>query len=725
MSTINTEEFKYFAVNTRTKWREGFGDAVIIDERGQLTLAPRQDLTPFDEVEHATGIAVSRRGDLFVIDAKSCRIHRYTLRDEKWTPVLCFGGCGSAYGRFAFSSGAGNFSGGLAFGKSTLYVADTYNHRLQAFYLPGWQIKFVLGKEHHCAPVSGAEPGAFNAPKDLAVDSKGNLYVLDYGNNRIQKFNRFGGFVWQIAAADKVPRQKFISLAIDAENFLYVVDADKATVEKFDANGQWLATVIKFKELPRPIPPIGMANPKDFSWPIQPAAIAVDHNRIISIGESGSGDKLSIHQFDLTGRYLGRLGRYPDSCFKLVADDRGRLYGSCGAEGRVFFFGSERQFEREGAYYSKRFDSTITGCQWHRLALEVQPAEKTTLEVFFHASDTIVERVEIEKQEAWRHLLSAPFNAVQVRDALFRQATGRYLQLKLQFFGEGFQTLTVKEAQIFFQRLSYLRYLPATYQEDEKGKDFLERFLSIFETMSFEVEQQINQIARYFDPQVVDGEFLQWLGSWLALTRDENWPERKRKKLLAKAFQLYKARGTARGLKEMINLLTDGRVAIIEHYRLRRPMVLGANATVGATTVVGKRFPPWLILEESSGIGEFKLNETADPPEKPFEAGAFDFTILADTSRLEDENELRALRRLVDEEKPAHTRAFLRTSQNAAMQLGVHALLEVDTKLSRGFKPMRLGHNSRVGRESFVGARYRRKGRLGMRSKIGVDTILN
>jgi tripartite motif-containing protein 71 len=60
-----------------------------------------------------------------------------------------------------------------------IYVADTYNHRIQKFnsdgaFLTKW------GSE-------GSGDGQFNFPT-VAVDSSGNVYVADFGNHRIQKF---------------------------------------------------------------------------------------------------------------------------------------------------------------------------------------------------------------------------------------------------------------------------------------------------------------------------------------------------------------------------------------------------------------------------------------------------------------------------------------------------------------------------------------------------------
>ena len=61
-----------------------------------------------------------------------------------------------------------------------VFVADFYNHRIQAFTDEGdFLVKFG-------SQVS--VPGVFERPTEMTVDSKGNIYVVDFGNNRIQKF---------------------------------------------------------------------------------------------------------------------------------------------------------------------------------------------------------------------------------------------------------------------------------------------------------------------------------------------------------------------------------------------------------------------------------------------------------------------------------------------------------------------------------------------------------
>src|SRR3989344_3617807 len=61
-----------------------------------------------------------------------------------------------------------------------MYVADTYNNRIQKFDSSGnFLMKFGS---------LGSSDGQLDNPYGVAVDSSGNIYVADSNNNRIQKF---------------------------------------------------------------------------------------------------------------------------------------------------------------------------------------------------------------------------------------------------------------------------------------------------------------------------------------------------------------------------------------------------------------------------------------------------------------------------------------------------------------------------------------------------------
>lgn len=703
---MTTQEFNYFVLNTAETWRTGATESLRILPDGGLALWPVGSVTPPEGLRRLVGLAADGRGTLYLLDAEACQVVKYSPAQDQFTTVPCIGGCGSQPVQFDFfDAGLNTYAGRLALNASILYVADTFNHRVQAFYRRNLQLRFVLGAVEKGHPVPGTRPGTFNAPRDIVLGRKGAIYVLDYGNYRIQQFDRNGQFQAFVGPQVEWPT----SLARDQEGSLYVLDRGQNKVWKFDSKGQLSQPVVDLTTASRPFTPSGLA---------------VDADHILYVGEEGNDD-LAFFVWDEHGRYLGSFDNPHGTCRQLFTDAQGRLFALCGEHGTLVRLNGKKAFLPHGVYYSKRFDSTKPGTIWHRLEIDAHIPERTKIDVHYHVSEDLIGRQIIEDTGAWKTVLSSPHNGMKSRDGLLMNAKGRYLQLKIELFSDAGHTPVIRRLHVYFPRLSYLRYLPATYQEDPTGRDFLERFLSLFETISAGMEHQIIHLSRHFDAEATPDEFLNWLGFWLAIARDDQWSMEQKRTFLEQAYTLYKQRGTLNGLGAMIELFTGTRPMIIEHFKTRRPMVLGAGAKVGRSTVVGRSFNKPLILEESSTIGAFVLNEQQEPPQKPFEADAFDFTLVIDTSTLKDAEQEEALRRLIEEEKPAHTRPFIRTSRQADMQLGLHTLVEVDTRLACGYPSMRLGKGSILGKKTFLGTKYPEKGIIGARSRVAIDTVLH
>ncbi len=85
------------------------------------------------------------------------------------------------------------------------------------------------------APVCGNAPGQFNKPGGGAVDSSGNLYVADTWNNRIQKFGKDGVFKESFGGADNFNTP--ISIKIHSDE-IYVLEWQGSRLQKLDLNGK-------------------------------------------------------------------------------------------------------------------------------------------------------------------------------------------------------------------------------------------------------------------------------------------------------------------------------------------------------------------------------------------------------------------------------------------------------------------------------------------------------
>ncbi len=74
-----------------------------------------------------------------------------------------------------------------------LYVSDTSNNRVMAWknatsFAPGTPADFIVGQKDGFTTNPQFNSVGLNSPTGVAVDAKGNLYVIDAGNNRILRF---------------------------------------------------------------------------------------------------------------------------------------------------------------------------------------------------------------------------------------------------------------------------------------------------------------------------------------------------------------------------------------------------------------------------------------------------------------------------------------------------------------------------------------------------------
>jgi len=146
------------------------------------------------------------------------------LSEDPPTFLLKWGSVGTGDGQFQSPFGIGVDPDG------NVYVVDTGSHRVQKFSGSG----VFLGK----FGIHGSAQGQFDFPVDVAIAPNGEIYVSDQGNTRVQVFNSSFAYVRQWQAAGAAP----LSIAMDPEGqFLYTTIFDGHVVQ-YDTAGTFQRT---------------------------------------------------------------------------------------------------------------------------------------------------------------------------------------------------------------------------------------------------------------------------------------------------------------------------------------------------------------------------------------------------------------------------------------------------------------------------------------------------
>jgi phage tail-like protein len=307
-----------------------------------------------------------------------------------------------------------------------------------------------------------------------------------------------------------------------------------------------------------------------------------------------------------------------------------------------------------------------------------------------------------------------------------RALQGRFLAMRLELFGDGQAGPQIAALRAYGPRFSYRdRYLPELYRETAdataagpaSGADFLDRLLALFESVLTPLEDQVAASWRLTAPDAVPAEALDWLAGWIGLSLEPGLQEHQRRRMIRRATALCRQRGTLAGLAGMLDIVTDdgvrrGDLVIVEQFRLRRTLatILGADladeddpltrgVAVSGNSYLGRTFHlgegeqrEFLALFRPAAI---EATAEARQVAELLDSFANRATVLV--HREVDEDRLRLIRRLAQEESPAH----------------------VETAVLLAGRPLIVALSSLLGVDSYLRAQAPRPGAQVQSSRLG------
>ena len=175
------------------------------------------------------------------------------------------------------SNGGFNGAFAVAYGPDgSLYVADWFNHRIQKFNAAG---DFVTSWGGY-----GPKDGALIFPRGILVSPVGDVVVTDSENNRIDVFTSSGGFVKSVKPSSGAALSRPHQTALDGNGGYWIADTNNSRIVHLDSAGAVLLNQ-----------PIAGAKPE---------GIAVDTNGEILVSNTVNN---KVERYSTSGALLGTL----------------------------------------------------------------------------------------------------------------------------------------------------------------------------------------------------------------------------------------------------------------------------------------------------------------------------------------------------------------------------------------------------------------------------------
>jgi DNA-binding beta-propeller fold protein YncE len=293
----------YVADTANQRIVEYADDGTYLGEIGRFGTGNGQFFFPYD-------VSVDSSGNLFVADFNNQRVQRFDANTLSF--IDTWGSLGSGLGQLELPRALGS-----AADATGVFVADTGNHRVQAFSSTG-SVNAAWGT----AGRGGA--GYVTRPSGLAIDLTGNLFVADTWAHRIEKLTSAGTYEAQWGRV--IARTNFTAPGAGQGQFsfprgvafdpsgsnIWVADQSNNRIQVLTTNGNWLATYGG----PTAGSALGQFN--------LPRAIAVAGTGDVYVADTGNN---RVQKRDASGSWsLVPIGTSLDTPSAIAVDGSGTLF---------------------------------------------------------------------------------------------------------------------------------------------------------------------------------------------------------------------------------------------------------------------------------------------------------------------------------------------------------------------------------------------------------------
>ncbi len=251
----------------------------------------------------------------------------------------------------------------------------------------------------------------------------------------------------------------------------------------------------------------------------------------------------------------------------------------------------EQEMLATGVIITGSIDSTEHDFQWGSITIEVDLPENSVLKVSCFAYDgreVLLGDNVVNLDDYIIYAQGGNLSGLKELNSLFQQAfagstdgllrvSGRYLWLKLEFLVPQPELFCLRKIKLLLTDEKIIQYLPEIYRDGKENNDFFQRFMEIFDSIFFDIEENVNRMPEKLDYTQAKGDMLRYLADWVSIQDAQSLGDEELKERIAAIMPEYSIIGTKSGIERFVERELEVKPRIIEFFNYKQMLYEGRD----------------------------------------------------------------------------------------------------------------------------------------------------
>ena len=273
------------------------------------------------------------------------------------------------------------------------------------------------------------------------------------------------------------------------------------------------------------------------------------------------------------------------------------------------------------AFITASADSTEHNFRWKSFKADIAVPDSAAIRVYAYCANTAIVSVGGVPAELDSYLADKTLPAEEKfknTAGLFKlvgtdtdcpiDLMGRYIWLKFEFVLPEERSVRISRIKLLLKSESMMDHLPEVYRAEDGENGFMSRYMSLFDSIFFEMDDKIAELHESFDYQSAGIDMLRTLAQWLNIEDAAYLSDTELRVRIAFAAEGQRECGTRHGIAQWIENEYGVVPNIIEYYSVKRMINEGKDRETYRRLFGDNPYRFFILLPENTFEGTHDAN---------------------------------------------------------------------------------------------------------------------